>query len=156
MAGQSIQIIKDDRARLDQIIREVRTFKRSYVKVGVLEGTARRDGTPMAMIAAVHEYGSDKRRIPQRSFIRGWVFQDQAKIQQFIARLVKQVEGGQLTATMALHRLGVFGVGGIRKKITDGPFIALRPATIARKGSSAPLLDTGQLRASINYKVVVK
>jgi hypothetical protein len=142
-------------------------FKRSYVKVGVLEGTKedvvyrdkngrkKRTGKSimMAMIAAVHEYGSPKRGVPERSFIRGWVDGDKAVINKFILSLLRKIEDGKLYAEQALKLLGNYGVAGIRHKITTGPFQALKEATIKRKKSSKPLLDTGQLRGGIHYKV---
>ncbi len=166
MAQESIKIIKDDHRKLDSIVSEIRSFKNSYVKVGVLEGTQEKikytdkkgrkrtkGSIMMAMIAAVHEYGSSKRGIPERSFIRSWVDGSKAEINKTLLLLLRAVEDGKLTSYMALKRLGAFGVSGIRKKISTGPFKPLSEATIRRKKSSKPLIDTGQLRGGIHYKV---
>jgi hypothetical protein len=133
---------------LKKILSEMKSFRNSAVKVGVLEGATESDGTPMALIAAVHEYGSKKRNIPQRSFVRGWVDDSKSQINSTVEKLMARVSGGTLTAQKALKTLGVFGVGGIKAKIKRGPFTPLS----RRKGT--PLIDTGQLRNSINYEVI--
>jgi hypothetical protein len=156
--GKHVQVIKDDHYKLDKIIQEVRIFKRSYVKVGVLEGTQRKARKQsrrimMAMIAAVHEYGSPKRHIPERSYIRSWVDQNKGDIHRILHKLLGNVEDGKIDATTALKKLGAFGVAGIRKQIRSVKSPPLKPATIERKGSTQPLIDTGQLRNSIHYQV---
>jgi hypothetical protein len=169
MAQENIKIIKDDHRKLDSIVSEIRSFKNSYVKVGVLEGTQEKVkytdkkgrkrtklSIMMAMIAAVQEYGSPKQGIPERSFIRSWVEGSKTEINQMLLRLLQAVEDGKLTSYMALKKLGAFGVGGIRKKISTGPFKRLAESTIRRKKSSKPLIDTGQLRNGIHYKVEQK
>ena len=40
----------------------------------------------------------------------------------------------------------------ISSTLTNGPWTPNSPVTIARKGSSRPLIDTGELRASITYR----
>ena len=44
------------------------------------------------------------------------------------------------------------GQGALRDGATVGPELA--PETIARKKSSKPLIDTGQLRSSVTHRVV--
>jgi hypothetical protein len=157
----SIRILRDDHSRLDKILNEVQKFKVNHVAVGVFEGTQRR-GTGqsraimMAMIAAVQEYGSPKRGIPERSYIRKWVSSHKEEIVRFIKKLLGEVEDGKMTADQALKKLGAFGVAGIRKQIRETKDPPLKAATIAKKGSSQPLIDTGQLRNSFQYKLVKK
>ena len=42
----------------------------------------------------------------------------------------------------------------MKNTFTTGSFTPNKPATIKRKGSSRPLIDTGHLRQSITSKVV--
>lgn len=55
----------------------------------------------------------------------------------------------------ALSRGGAYLEGAIKYTITEGrgEWPELLPKTIARKGSSHPLIDTGKLRASITHKL---
>jgi hypothetical protein len=46
-------------------------------------------------------------------------------------------------------------VGVIKQRIANGIAPPNSPYTIARKGSSKPLIDTGQLRNSITYQVEI-
>jgi phage gpG-like protein len=54
-----------------------------------------------------------------------------------------------------LRRAAAYLEGEIKKTITAGrsEWKPLKPATIRRKGSSKPLIDTGKLRASITHRV---
>jgi hypothetical protein len=153
---RSIRIIRDEHRKLDLVVNQIKVFKRSFVRVGVLEGKTRRGKAKaimMAMIAAVHEYGSPKRNIPERSFIRSWVSGKKPEINRTILKLLQLVEDGKINADTALKRLGAFGVAGIRQQIKSIKSPALKPATIKKKKSSQPLIDTGQLRGGIQYKV---
>jgi hypothetical protein len=42
----------------------------------------------------------------------------------------------------------------VQAYMVNGKFAPLKAKTIKRKGSSKPLIDTGQLRQSITYRVV--
>jgi hypothetical protein len=49
--------------------------------------------------------------------------------------------------------IGMRVVGDIQDRISDGIPPPNSPITIARKGSSKPLIDSGQLRQSISFEV---
>ena len=67
---------------------------------------------------------------------------------------VRRALGGDSTAlTNMLDLAGVIGVRAVQDKIMTGPFAPLQPRTIARKKSSRPLIDTGQLRQAVSYVV---
>lgn len=52
-----------------------------------------------------------------------------------------------------LERVGLWAQGSIQQRISDGIPPPNAESTIRRKGSSTPLIDTGQLRTSIKYRV---
>ncbi len=58
-----------------------------------------------------------------------------------------------LRVERALRKAAAHLEGKVKEKITEGIPPPLRETTIARKGSSKPLIDTGTLRASITHKV---
>ena len=91
--------------------------------------------------------------IPERSFIRGTVDARRRAIAKFVKTLATAVIEGRMMTPQALERLGIFVQGEIRKRISAGIPPPLKAATIKRKGSSKPLIATGQLRASIDYQV---
>jgi hypothetical protein len=135
--------------RLAKIIEEA---NRSVV-VGVPEGKAEADGTPLAMIAAVHEFGSPEHNIPERPFIRNGIAAGRPKFSRLNAANLQLILAGRKTVTDSLNELGVMAAGEVKRGITTLKFAPLKPATIARKGSSRPLVDTGQLRQSVTYQL---
>lgn len=135
-----------------------------HVKVGVLAsqgGDAPHEGGEISMVglAAVHEFGSPSRGIPERSFLRSAFAGDGKKsLAKTCARLYKQVLSGKMTTKQALEVLGQWAAARVKRGITAGEGIPppLKPETIKRKGSSRTLVDTGQLVNSITYEVVEK
>lgn len=109
--------------------------------------------TPVAMIAAVHEFGSPEQGIPERPFMRSSM---RANAQKYV-RLNKinlvRILRGQLTTEQALGQLGEMAKGDVQDTLRNGDFAPLKQSTIDRKGSSKPLIDTGQLRQSVTYEL---
>lgn len=112
---------------------------------------AKTEAIPLAMIAAVHEFGSPEHNIPERSFLRGGIRRGTPKFHAVNVDSLKRVVNGEMTVDQAVNKLGVVAVGEVKREFTVGKFVPLKPATIKRKGSSRPLVDTGQLRQSITY-----
>jgi hypothetical protein len=123
------------------------------VMVGVPAGKTEPDGTSLAMIAAVHEFGSPENGIPERSFIRAGILRGRTKFERLNAANLRLVVLGQKTVEQAIEQLGVVAAGEVKREFTVGTFEPLKPATIARKGSSKPLLDSGNLRQAVTYVI---
>lgn len=111
-------------------------------------------GSDIVIYAASNEFGTDK--IPERSFLRSTVDEKRRELRKFIDKNKVAITQGPLQRRQVLARLGLFAENEVVAKIDRGPFIPNKPATIARKGSSKPLIDTGRLRGSIISKVVTK
>lgn len=123
------------------------------VKVGFPQGKAEADGTPVAMIAATHEFGSPERGIPERSFLRSSMHENAQKYVRLNKLNLVSILRGGLTADQALGQLGEMAKGDVQVKIRSGDFTPLKQATMDRKGSSKPLVDTGQMVQSVSYEV---
>ena len=67
--------------------------------------------------------------------------------------LIGQILTGRSSVKKALNLLGVQIASLIKRKITILRDPPNAPSTIAQKGSTNPLVDTGRLRASINHEV---
>jgi len=124
------------------------------VDVGVIgEDTSKRaksDPTvTVADVALWNEYGLGR---PQRSFLREYLSENADKIQKFVSSQMKKIAGGSGSLKQALDRAGVHMVGGVQRRISAGIPPENKPATIRRKGSDTPLIDTGQLRSSITSR----
>ena len=139
----------------EKIQKELVKFKELCVKVGIVEGSEKsEDGINIAEYAAYNEEGT--KNIPSRPFIRSWVDNHKEQIDKMLTSAFNRVLSGKWTAEEAMKRIGEFAQSGIKKNIIDGKFEPNSPKTIAKKGSSKPLIDTGTLRNSIRYEVVEK
>lgn len=136
--------------------RELRKFNRATFAIGVFaeEGSKEyADGTTIADVAAWNEYGVPG-KIPARPFVGGYLEEKRPAIQELLKRLSAGVAAGKYSAEEAAERAGSTLAGGMKKRIAEGSaFAPNAPSTVARKGSSKPLIDTGQLRSAITYEV---
>lgn len=114
------------------------------------EGGATRGNLTVADIATIHEFGTGT--IPQRSFLRAWADENASENQALIKAIGEQAVKG-LDIRTGLDRLGLKFVGSIQGRMVAGIPPPNAPSTIAHKGSSTPLIDTGQLKSSIRHKV---
>lgn len=113
-------------------------------------------GMSLIDVAIIHEFGSDAAGIPRRSFIADWVDENEPRHRAEAEKMGKLVIAGKMTTEMALKRLGVLRQAEVQKRISDGLAPELAQSTIDRKGSSTPLINTGQLRTGISHKVETK
>lgn len=136
--------------------------KKPYVKIGVLEGKAEEPkkgektvttgAVPtLVQVATFHEFGT--KTIPQRSFLRGTINEFRSLFNQTTIQIHKKVMSGKMDPIKGLRILGEVIQSKVQERIRKGIEPAIKPATIDRKGSSTPLIDTGQLVNSIRYTV---
>lgn len=153
--------VEDKDLGLNRIIRTLnKDLDGVVVKVGVQAkdkavrrgkgGSIRNIDQPLAVIAAIHEFGLGD--MPQRSFLRSAYDENLPMIDKMIQRVANGAVFG-LGTNAALNQLGNVVQGMVQRKIVDGPFVPNSPATIKRKKSSKPLIDTGHLRQSIRYVI---
>lgn len=153
--------VEDKDLGLNRIIRTLnKDLDGVVVKVGVQAkdkavrrgkgGSIRNTDQPLAVIAAIHEFGLGD--MPQRSFLRSAYDENLPIIDKMIQRVANGAVFG-LGTNAALNQLGNVVQGMVQRKIVDGPFVPNSPATIKRKKSSKPLIDTGHLRQSIRYVI---
>lgn len=165
MSKKGLKVNVDKRVWVKLLKRITRS--RARVRVGVLQsgdgGTVHGEIT-MVELAAIHEFGAPKANIPERSFIRRTFIDNRGELKQMQAQLARAIiTGGKgvnqhttgMTVRGAMEILGTWGAAKVKNTIsqTDIP-PPLKEATIAAKGSSKPLVDTGQLLQSITYEVV--
>lgn len=106
----------------------------------------------MLEVAIDNEFGAPG--VPSRPFVSGYVADNTATIQKQIRATCKQIVSGKRTNRQGLERLGATWKGGMQARIARGfSPIPNAPSTIERKGSSKPLIDTGQLRSSITWQI---
>ena len=117
------------------------------VRVGVLENATYPDGTPVAMVAFWNEYGT--RTSPVRAFFRTTVSEQKKNWVLSVQNLMKIHNDPK----QVMGLIGVHMQEQIVQSIntwSDPPNSAY---TIAKKGSSKPLIETGVLMRSIKSEV---
>jgi len=138
-----------------KIAANVASIARRVAKVGVMDGAgAEDDGKSLAEIAAIHEFGAPDANIPERSFIRSTFHAKEAELGKLCERVARAIVLDGMSVDQALGIVGAWGAAAIRRTITgtDVP-PPLAPATVAAKGSSKPLVDTGRLVNAISWVV---
>lgn len=123
------------------------------VSVGILQkdGAKKHGDATIAEIATFHEFGIG---VPERSWLRGWFDENRESIKREIRKAGKAVIEGRLEPAAALDLLGQKFVGDIKARISSGAdFEPLAESTIARKGSTRPLIDTGRMIGAISHEV---
>lgn len=167
------RILSSDFDGLNRIVKALGS--KEVIKVGILAGKANRNaagsrrksgghkvlkGTAAAQnnaeVGYLHEMGSFSRGIPARSFLIASVHHEEKRIAKIgMIGIRRALIAGN--ARLGLRDIGVaclaainkaFDVGGLGKK-----WPALKPSTVAAKGSAAILIDTGQLRRSITFQI---
>lgn len=103
-------------------------------------------------LAAIHEFGLGHQ--DERSFIRDPIDANLPKYRLLTKRLGQRVYTLKMSLVQALNVLGLKAQSDMRRAIRAGIPPELSDETIDRKGSSKPLIDTGQLVSSLTYKVV--
>lgn len=127
--------------------------KERVLTVGVHEeeGAGGHGDATVIEIAAMHEFGLGN---PQRSFIGAWADENQEKHAGDLRKLgTALVKGTVKDAGQGFDQLGEAYVGQVQGRISAGIDPPNAPATVARKGSSTPLVDKGVLRSSITKRV---
>lgn len=156
--------ITDKDSGLRDLVERVGRLSKASVRVGVLadkgDQAHQTDAeTPSAIsmtvleVATVHEFGAPAANIPARSFLRGTVDAESASIRSDQHKLAIAVLSGKIDLRKGLDQLGARVAGKIQQRIARGIEPPLQARTIARKGSSKPLIDSGQLRSSITWEV---
>lgn len=110
-----------------------------------------------ATLAYIQDNGSPANNIPARPFMHPGVEACKEKVvKQFEKGAKAALTGDTGAIDKALNTAGLMAQASIRNVINSGPPPALAESTLAarrRRGrtGTVPLVDTGQLRNSINY-----
>lgn len=128
-------------------------------RVGWFESAKYADGTPVAYVASIQEFGHGP--IPPRPTMRPTIAEQQAAWTALAGALVKGVAEGRRSATDALELLGAQAAGDVRAKIASIQTPKLADSTIAarkRAGNSStkPLVDERIMIATLTHQVTTK
>ena len=137
--------------KLNRLFREAMKGGVKNVKVGFFS-TPRYDDkkhTPVAAVAAWNEFGTNS--IPERPFFRSALEEAKPKV---IQTLKAEIDPKKMTVGPQIaDRIGAEVAGEVQERITRWSTPPNAPSTIAQKGSSKILVDSGLLRASVTWEV---
>lgn len=163
---------------LDRVAKGVSILATNRVMVGIPADKALRrpengEPTPInnAALGYIHENGAPEVGIPARPWLVPGVREHSAESTRGL-RVAGELALDGKGPDKVLRQLQVVGLraqAAVRRKITEGPFVPLKPATIAarrrrskgskyrRKAETAadvrPLIDTSQMRSAVNYVI---
>lgn len=128
------------------------------VKVGLPSGEADQDNINKAIW---NHYGTKGGAsgggwggpIPERPFLSNAMRDNVSSYRLAMKTSAKKLLVGQTSLNTVLSKLGIKAQGDVQGEITSLSAPANSPVTIALKGSSNPLIDTGELRGAITYKI---
>lgn len=159
MAAGSVSL---DVGNLRKLQADLAVFEKSKVQVGIFsDHDARADSKPTALgnaeIGTIQEFGSIKRNIPERSFLR-------VPLMDYLPDAIKATGATPWRASIlkegavaTLNRLGWVARNVVQDAFASGGFgmwAANHPRTIREKGSSQPLIATAKMRQSISHRVI--
>lgn len=162
-----------------ELINRIKGIKSGKVEVGWLEGACYDDGTPIAKVAEINEFGAtikvtDKMRrwfgaqgfplnkntteihIPARSFIRSTCDEEKLDWAELLKSRLQRVIKGEMTFEQALEILGLRIKADVQEQISLMTEPHNSAMTIAMKGKDTPLRNTGLMLESITVQTEVK
>ncbi len=146
-----MKILKDNTSAF---ARKLKELNKKALRVGIFENAKYQNGDSVAQVASDNEFGTLK--IPARPFFTPAVNQNGQKWLSVMTKEIDKSIRNDSDINVGLNRVGLLAQGDIQKSLVAVTSPALAPATIAKKGSSKPLVDTGILLSSITYAVVDK
>lgn len=133
---------------------DIAVLRESSVKVGFM-GNEQAEGVSVVDYMMYNEFGTN--RIPARPFMSTTANLYGKEIGKFAEFLAGRIIDGAIGPTHALQNIGEKYQSYIQKTIRDAKNWAVPNAdsTIARKGSSSPLIDKGRAVQSVRYEVTI-
>lgn len=150
------------------MIKRLHDLDGAAIEVGVLKGES-------AWLASIHEYGcnipvTDKMRkylasqglylrketthihIPERSFLRTGYDKNRDDVMKKGQVLIKEVADGKMTAHGCIQAIGMELASKIKDYAIELDSPENHPFTTEQKGSSNPLVDTGDMIGGITWR----
>lgn len=139
----------------------IKGLQGQQARVGWFPSAKYENGTPVALVAVVQEYGSPSKGIPPRPFMRTTADEKRAEWQRDSHVLAKAVVNGTMAPDAVLQGLAQKAEGDVRRAISKVSTPPLSERTIAArarrhskgKASTKPLVDTGLLLNTLTSQV---
>jgi len=146
--------IKDDVRQWNALTKQAKLLSKpggNSVDIGIF----REQGSDLVNYAAYNEFGSHKKNIPERSWMRStfdeWHDRMFKKIQDNIIPILL----GRFSKKKLLNQIGSFMTNAMKRKISSSKSWAVPnvDSTIAKKGSNTPLVDSTRMKRSVTHRI---
>lgn len=116
----------------------------------------------LALIARTLNYGREEGytaegrhypKIPARPFMKFAAEIWEREFPKILGRLMPSYLLGGVSIDGVLKKLGERAKNAVQKAIREGDYAPLSPRTVAAKGSSTPLIDTGLMVNSVTFEI---
>jgi len=128
-----------------------RVGRGGVVQVGFLENATYPDGTSVAMVAAVNDFGHGD--TPSRPFFRNMIALNSDSWGPVVGKMLKQTNY-DVSATLSFA--GDMVKGELQESILDLWAPPLAASTVKKKGFDKPLIDKSHMINSADYKVFIR
>lgn len=91
--------------------------------------------------------------VPERPFMRNAMRANRSAYLSAMRSSAAKLVMGQTSLSQIMSKLGILAQGDIQGSITSLSSPPNSPVTIEIKGSSKPLIDSGEMRAAVTFKV---
>ena len=137
--------------KLQATLAKAEQSRRKSVKVGFFSTAKYQDGTLVAGVAAGNEFGIQEQGIPERPFFRQSIAIMNDELPDVVKRFIDPT--AMELDNRGANIVGAYAADVIQQRIVDLKEPPNSPITIALKGSSNPLVDTGHMRQSVTWEV---
>ena len=124
-----------------------------YIGVPASKNGMHEGGINMATLLAIHVLGAPSRGIPQRDPLRPPLIANAQQYNNLLTLNLKNALSDGTDPKIVYEKIGIVATNDVKDYFITGNFKALSEKTIKAKGSSKPLIDSGELRNSISYEV---
>lgn len=136
-----------DKNNIPEFLSKLKEISNNEVQIGLFGS----DDGEVVKYAGSNEFGDSSEGVPERSFLRSAIDENESKIKRFSGAVVDNSISGN--ASFDAGGIGEYVVGIVREQIVKVDTPPNSPATIARKKSSNPLIDTGVMLRSVTFKI---
>lgn len=157
-------VVVDRDIGFKKIVADLGELAKAEVLVGIQSGSKthvqssrgnkQKAGINIAQYAAQNEFGT--KTILERSFLRTAFDENINILEPFISSRYGQVIDGSKTIQQGLGEIGQAMEGMVKKKIRQIQTPPNSKKTIAKKKSSKPLIDFGQMFAAVRYVIKIR
>lgn len=158
ISGEMKMEFKENVAMMKRLSDAFNFARKEEVLVGIpQEGTVNYpEGVTNVQLMYIHTHGSPVRGIPPRPTIEPAITEPANR--QILQGLLRGSLGSAFTGNLGgaragMNRAGMMAVNMVRAWFGSSHLAPNAPYTVMMKGSSAPLIDTGQLRNSITFVI---